>query len=419
MIFTVFIISFLDIPEEEEVDVESYLPVIEKAIHWINSQMLTFDHGTYGIYERIRIDKHIRTNWSRPDCNAEYLRVLYTYDQLTGTGNHSGLEQNILSFLERSQDSEPLSVWKGSLPFYIIDGYIRENKVDATLYQNDNGKVLGAMCQLYGISGDERMLAVAKGLADYWLKTQQEDGTYGIIDGKCVQECAKGPCFVQWLAAGFYRLYAITKEERYLQSAEKGMAYLLPLIQPDGRCKTTYEIIRMEDWRPVSSETAIMLYVLDIAYQTTGKPAYLEKLNRTAAYLLSLQHPNGAILNCKENCLEASLQNNMDLCDLVYTQGFALQALVYAFDCTREKKWLDAAFLLGDFLAGIQCSGESELWDGGWRGSYNPSTGEWDGRADQNNTIDEGGMYSVYTGWCCTNIVYGLELLEQRKEDNG
>ena len=40
-------------------------------------------------------------------------------------------------------------------------------------------------------------------------------------------------------------------------------------------------------------------------------------------------------------------------------------------------------------------------------------TKEWDGRANQNNAIDEEGMYSVYTGWCCTNIVYGLELLEQ------
>lgn len=391
---------------------KSYLPVIENAIHWINSQMLTFDHGYYGIYERIRIDEHIRTNWSRPDCNAEYLRVLHAFDKMTGENRYAVIEKNILGFLERSQDRNPLSVWKGSLPFYITDGYIRENKVDASLYQNDNGKVMVVMCQLYETSGDGRMLDIAKGLAEYWLKTQQEDGTYGIIDGKNVQECAKGSCFVQWLASGFYLLYGITKDRRYLESAEKGMAYLLMMIQPDGRCKTTYEIIRMEDWRPVSSETAIMLYVLDIAYKTTKNPAYLEKLGKVADYLLSLQHASGAILNCKEDCLEASLQNNMDLCDLVYTQGFALQALVYAYDRTKEKKWLDAAFRLGDFLAGIQCSGESELWDGGWRGSYNISTRTWDGRADQNNRIDEGGMYSVYTGWCCTNIVYGLQLLE-------
>ncbi|MHB1454100.1 MAG: beta-L-arabinofuranosidase domain-containing protein [Saccharofermentanales bacterium] len=391
----------------------SYLPAIDQAIHWINSQMLTFDHGYYGIYERIRIDEHIRTNWSRPDCNAEYLRVLEMRGRLTGEDRDPVLEGNILSFLERSQDKEPLSVWKGSLPFYLTDGYIRENKADASLYQNDNGKIMIAMCQLHQSTGDGRMLAIAEGLAEYWLKTQQTDGTYGVIDGKNMQECRKGPCFVQWLVSGFYRLYDITGKDRYLESAEKGMAYLLPMILPDGRCRTSYEIIRMEDWRPVSSETAIMLSVLATAYRTTGNPVYLEKLTETAAYLLSLQHAGGAILNCRGDCLEASLQNNGDLCDLVYTQGFALQALVDAYQTAGDRKWLDAAFRLGDFLIRIQCSGESELWDGGWRGSYNVITGGWDGRANQNNLIDEGGMYSVYTGWCCTNIVYGLELLEQ------
>lgn len=171
----------------------------------------------------------------------------------------------------------------------------------------------------------------------------------------------------------------------------------------------------MEDWRPVSSETAIMLFTLTIAYVSQKTPLYLQKLTDTARYLLSLQHTGGAILNCKEDCQEASLQNNGDLCDLVYTQGFALQALIRTFDITKDRKWLDSAFRLGDFLAGIQCSGESELWDGGWRGSYNVLTCRWDGRANQNNIIDEGGMYSVYTGWCCTNIVHGLELLEQHR----
>jgi DUF1680 family protein len=396
----------------------SYMLAIEKAINWINTQMLTFDSGYYGIYERIRINEHIRTNWSRPDCNAEYLRVLHTYYEMTGKKKYLKIENNILAWLERTQDTEERSVWKGSLPFYVIDGYIREGKVDASLYQNDNGKVLIVMCQLYKKTGDERMLKIAKGLAEYWIKTQQPDGTYGVIDGKNMQECRKGPCFVQWLVSGLYLLFQITEDKRYLQSAERGMAYLIPLIHSCGRSGTSYEVIKMEDWRPVSSETTIMLYALSVAYKVTKNLVYLQKLNLVAEYLLSLQHESGAISNCKDDCPDASLQNNKNLCDLVYTQSFALQTLVLAFDVTKEKKFFDAAYRLGDFLVGIQCSGESELWDGGWRGSYNLTTKEWDGRANQNNAIDEGGMYSVYTGWCCTNIVYGLELLEQyRKND--
>lgn len=399
----------------------SYMPTIEKAIRWINTQMLTFDNGYYGIYERIRIDEHIRTNWSRPDCNAEYLRVLHTCDELLGSKEYSLIEENILGWLERTQDNEERSVWKGSMPFYVIDGYIREGKADAVIYQNDNGKVMIALCRIYRITGDERMITMARGIAEYWIKTQQPDGTYGIIDGKNTQECRKGPCFVQWLVSGLYLLYGITGDERYLLSAEKGLAYLILLIHPNGRSYTSYEVIKMEDWRPVSSETAIMLYTLNAAYQATGKSDYLNKLRLTGGYLLSLQHESGAILNCREECKDASMQNNEDLCDLVYTQGFALQALIYSYQGTGERKYMDAAWRLGDFLTSIQCSEESELWDGGWRGSYNVVTKQWDGRANQNNKIDEGGMYSVYTGWCCTNIVYGLELLEQyrRKQKGG
>lgn len=323
------------------------------------------------------------------------------------------IEENILNWLERTQDTEERSVWNGSMPFYLIDGYISEGKADVTIYQNDNGKIMVALCQTYGITGDERMINIVRGIAEYWLKTQQPDGTYGIIDGKNTQECRKGPCFVQWLVSGLYMLYDITADERYLQSAEKGLTYLLSLLHPNGRMCTSFEVIEMEDWRPVSSETAIMLYTLNVAYTVTKKPEYLHKLQLTGEYLLMLQHESGAIINCMEDCKDASLQSNEDLCDLVYTQGFALQALIYAYQGTGERKYMDAARRLGDFLASVQCNGESELWDGGWRGSYNVVTQEWDGRANQNNKIDEGGMYSVYTGWCCTNIVFGLELLEQ------
>jgi hypothetical protein len=394
-----------------------YLPAIEKGIHWIETQMLTFDGGFYGIYERIRIDAHIRTNWSRPDGNAEYLRVLATHRRMTGTDAYDTRRENLLRWLETTQALEKGSVWEGSLPFYLVDGYIREGKVDASVYQNDNGKVLLCLCDLHLAIADARALRVAVGLAEYWLATQNPDGTYGARDGRNMDELRKGPCFVLWLTAGLYRLYAITGEKRYLNSAEKGMAYLLTLLLPTGRILTSYEVLRAEDWRPVSSETAMMLLTLGIACQVAGSGVYREKLGAVAGYLLGLQHESGGIRNCAEDCLDASLQNDPELCDLVYTQGFALQALVQTFRITKDRAHLEAARRLGDFLASIQCSGESALWDGGWRGSYNLSKKRWEGRANQNNAIDEGGMYSVYTGWCCTNILYGFQLLAQSLEN--
>ncbi len=57
---------------------------VEKCISWIEKEMLTFDYGYWSVYERIRIDEHIRTNWVRPDCNSEFARVLNDYKRITG-----------------------------------------------------------------------------------------------------------------------------------------------------------------------------------------------------------------------------------------------------------------------------------------------------------------------------------------------
>lgn len=390
-----------------------YYNSITACIDFINKQMLTFDNGYYGIYERIRIDKHARTNWSRPDTNAEYLRVLMAHKVLTGDNSNDGLIENIINWLLRTQDTNPLSVWKGSFPFYLVDGYIIDNKSDITLYQNDNGKILTIMCQLYVAYKDERFLTIAKGIAEYWCKTQQDDGTFGIIDSKNMVECAKGPCFVHWLTSGLFLLYGITKQSLYLDSANKGIEYIKSTIATDGHSKTSYEIARIEDWRPVSSETAMAFYCFFTAYTVTKEPSFLVYAEKTGDFLLTLQHCEGAILNCNENCMNNCPQTNPEIADLVYTQGFALQAFMLAFNCTAKNKWLNAAKKLSDFLVSIQCINESPLWDGSWRGSYNVIYKKWDGRADQNNSIDEGGLYSVYTGWSCSNIMYGMQLLLQ------
>lgn len=405
---------------------KNYKDVLLKAMDWINSPMLTFDHGYYGIYERIRIDEHIRTNWCRPDCNAEYMRVLVNYGEMTGDDTYVPLQENIFDWLSRIQDKRELSIWRGSFPFYVIEGHIREPEVGESLYQNDNGKIIVCLCRIYQKRMESRYLIMAEEAAAYWIRVQQSDGTFGLLDGKNMETCRKGPCFVQWLVSGLFLLYQITGIAVYRAAAEGGIHYLLGLLQPSGRCATSYEVIHMEDWRPVSSETSIMLYTLCIAYQTTGEERLLGLIEKTGGYLLSLQKAGsvsdggGAVRNCDNSSSEASLQNNKDLCDLVYTAGFALQAFVLAYEVTKEMKYKTGAVRLADFLAQIQCSGESSLWDGGWRGSYNIKTGEWDGRSNQNNPIDEGGMYSVYTGWCCTNICIGLqELMRVLEEEEG
>lgn len=397
---------------------QAYCNAIDRGISWINSQMLTFDGGTYGIYERIRIDEHLRTCWSRPDCNTEYLRVLLTQKDLTGSAEYDILAEKLLRWLQKNQDTNPCSIWKGSFPFYVIDGTIRGLGNSEAIYQNDNGKILNALCQLYSRCPDSRLLEMARLLADYWCSRQRETGLFGMNDSRCVNRDAAGPCFILWPAAGLFRLWKITEEPRYLSCAEKALDALDALILPEGRCRTSYEVIHGEDWRPVSSETSMAFYAYGTAYEATGKEHYLQMMERTGAFVLHLQHESGAICNCDEGCMDCALQTNPALADLVYTQGFALQALNQAYRLTHDPKWLKSSKKLADFLVSIQCAGEFPLWDGGWRGSYNVRTRSWDGRANQNNAIDEGGMYSVYTGWCCTNILYGLQELLQIESDS-
>ena len=176
---------------------------------------------------------------------------------------------------------------------------------------------------------------------------------------------------------------------------------------------TSYELDKTEDWRPASSESAIALYVFSLAYRETGDTSYKEAAQKVASYVLKLQDEGGAIVNCLpgEVGKGSDLQTTPELCDMVYTQGFALMALTEAARAFEEDRFRGAAEKLADFLVSVQCTDEEPVLDGSWRGSYNVKTKEWDGRSNQNNPIDEGGKYSAYTGWCTIPIMQGLAML--------
>jgi rhamnogalacturonyl hydrolase YesR len=388
------------------------ITVVEKCISWIEKEMLTFDHGYWGIYERIRIDERIRTNWVRPDCNSEFARVLDNYKRITGNTQYEKLKENIINWILRTQDKNEYSIWRGSFPFYLIDG--KEDLTPATksIYQNDNGKVMIALLDIYRNTGDERLLDSVKMLAEFWKNVQRPEGYFKRLDGR-IPFLPPTPCFVLWLAAGFMMCGNDSGDPIYKEVAKKAYGYLKTLQKENGRMLTSYELGKIEDWRPVSSETCMAVYAFARGYRECGDTSLLEAMNKAGTYLLGLQHETGAILICNDDCKDASLQNNKDLCDLVYTGGYALMALIEAYKACGDEKYLKSAKKLGKFFIDIQCSGESPLWDGAWRGSYNVVTGKWDGRADQNNPIDEGGMYSVYTGWCNTTIMNGLLYLAE------
>lgn len=384
------------------------------CLSWIESQMCSFNRASHGIYERIRIDINELVTFSRPDCNCETARAILLHRIKNGCRDYDDIYENIINWVLSVQDNDEISAWYGSFPFFLVNG-TEKSELGNVRYQNDNGKVLTALLDMYELTSDKRLLEAAVKLADFWCSVQREAGYFRRNDGVC-WTVYDTPCFIAWLMAGLYQCYHHTRNEKYLKCADKAFDHMTELQLENGRFKTSYEMQKAEEWRPASSETAIAVYCLSKAYKYTENEKIRSSAQRAVGFLISLQHESGGILNCSKDCMGASLQEREDLCDLVYTQGYALMALAEYAQVFEDEAVLKAAKRLGGFLMDIQCRGESPLWDGAWRGAYSIKEKAWSGRADQNNPIDEGGMYSVYTGWCCAPIITGLLMLEEKFE---
>ncbi len=84
---------------------DKYTQSADKCLNWIESQMLSFNRGSVGVYERIRINVNRRVNWTRPDCNSEIARVYLK----RGRESSRDVCDNIINWLLSVQDNEPMS----------------------------------------------------------------------------------------------------------------------------------------------------------------------------------------------------------------------------------------------------------------------------------------------------------------------
>lgn len=378
---------------------------VKSCFSWLENQMFTFNKASWGIYERIRIDENERVCLSRPDTASEGLKAIYYYKEITKDTQFDDVYENLIKWLEFAINTD--EVIAGSFSFAFVDGN-KHYKCDHFLYQNDNGKIIINLLDLYEKTGDVRLKKLAQKTADFWLSIQREDGTYHKDGVELLQRFPKAPCFVLWMMAAMYKCYSVFKEEKYLQSGRKAFRYIKSIVK-NGRLLTAFETEKTENWRPVSSENVIAIYCLAQAYQYDKDEEILKNLKIICSFVNRLIDENtGAVVNCTKDTIEASENSSEEICDLVYTESFALNAFIKMYETFGDKTYLQKAKDLANWLCDIQCKGESPLWDGGWRGSYNLKNKRWEGRCNQNNCIDEGGMYSVYTGWCALPIVFGM-----------
>jgi hypothetical protein len=391
-------------------DTTKYMLAIDRAAKWLRSMLVAAD-GSLGVYERYLIDKQQVNYWVRPDCTMEVARLFYAYGQYIKDQSYMDIALRMVGYVLSQQRND--GWFEGSFAFYrfippstdVED--IGSPEAQEVTFPNDNGKIADRLIWFYKQTGDETYKQAAVRLLNYFLRAQAEDGSFSRND-EGDQPALKGVDFVAWPTLALMQGAWQTSNETMRLAAFKGIDWMSGQMTPSGRIRTSFETAQTEAWRPPSSETAVALKAFAVVARYSQNLGAWNGLMALAKALIRLQDKTGAICNCDEESKDASLQNDPDLTDMVYTNGYALLAFEEAYRSNGLADFRVAGEKLADFLADVQCWGESGKWDGSWRGSYSLKRKQWYGRANQGNELDEGGMYSSYTGWSTAPIAYGL-----------
>lgn len=379
---------------------------VDRCFDWIEGNMLSFDRGYWGVYERIRTDLNLRVGFCRPDTATECMRAICAYNKKYDAERMKDVYENLVRWLEYAQNRADEDK-NTAFPFYLTDGCRDLHHGKHYLYQNDNGKIIINLSILYKETGDERLLAMAKRSADWWLSVQKDGGYY--YDPLCIntEGRADTPCMHLWMMTAMLALAQVSGEDKYRTSGYKAFECAKKYIR-NGRILTSYELNKSEDWRPVSSENYIALLCFALCYKYTGDDAFVGAIKQIEDFCDTLIDESGAVKNFTAETKCASLNVSEDLTDLVYTLGFAMNALAEMSIVFNDETYKAKAERLAQFLISIQCDENDPKVDGAWRGAYNLKTKKYDGRCNQNNKQDEGGKYSVYAGWCALPIAFGM-----------
>jgi uncharacterized protein YyaL (SSP411 family) len=214
--------------------------------------------------------------------------------------------------------------------------------------------------------------------------------------------------------AAMFLLYGLTNERKYFECGDRAFAYIKTLIK-DGRVLTSVELNDSEEWRPESSENYIALLCFALAFGATKDGRFIKTAAEIWPFCEKLIDPEtGAVQNGA--AVRGSLYDESPVCDLVYTEGFALNAMINMFLITQNKEYLNRALKAAAWLAKIQCGGdEPDFIRGAWRGSFDLARGRYFGICP--NKAREGGEDSVYAGWSSLVIVKGmLDLVKLTKK---
>lgn len=233
----------------------------------------------------------------------------YAYSEITGYGITTLLHLHSINkeeiFLERAKLAADWLINKATHKSGgILCRYFYDKEEFMGSFENeeiflfDVGMVLNGITNLHDITKDEKYLTYSKNLADFILKMQKKDGSfYAVYNGKDESKIDDGEkwstqsgAFHNKLSIGLLKLYDITKDEKYKESAINICDCSLKFLQEDGRI-ITFSKTGDSLFHPHCYATE-GLYV---AGKYLNNEKYLEFSKKATEYLFNNQKENGGI----------------------------------------------------------------------------------------------------------------------------
>ena len=319
----------------------TYDLLIKKSLEWIKMSQDHVGSGGVGCYEFYR--------WTKgyPEVTGYIIPTIWA-------AGHYYEDQDLKKRAIRMSD------WEMSIQRY--DGgwegqYEGDGKSSIVF---NTGQVIRGMIASYKETREEKYLEAARRAADWIVSTQDDDGSWTSTNFKKMKRV-----YDTYVTAPVSDLYLITKDEKYADACRKNCDFVLANQHENGRFEKADNTL-LNNAAPVLHTIA---YTIDGLIETglnLKEDKYVRAGKRAANSLLHKLE----ITNVMPGRFDKDWKKAANYSCLT---GNAQLGIIFfrLYEITKDKRYINAALKLADFLAYTQeVNGVGKYRDGGITGSY-------------------------------------------------
>lgn len=401
------------LPEDEKT--ELYKTALSDAVKWhFTSGMILGEHGEEGAVEMVLSNNAQRNRNNRRVDSGFYTGwLLYAAGKYFNNSEWMRTGKNVFDyFLTHAQLS-------GGVVDGMFDWFYNKYSAPNDIYSIDLGRDGIALCNMYELTGDAKILDAIKRLAEAVFGWIDGDRLYNVYIpyGKIGTEAhleTGGTC----TPAIYGELSSFMAMSSRILGDEKYIDKMVPVCDMLVKNYPDYDYYG----HTTSSRIARLLLTL-LPVHISGKRDYSEIINESIDYLDSLRTPCGGIYSEDNITFEKMLKRNGEcgittpwdndrISDQLYCVNNALVALsllteVSCGDKVNKEKGLKLYKSLLDYIVKIQIVSDDGRFMGGWMRAYCMNLGEYYG-------LDADSLWSSYcimAGW--TMGIIPLSLLSE------